>query len=91
MYEPAPPFRLLRLQMPAAHQQPGGFPVDYQAKQASFDLANPEDLYWLTECWVAERRGVSPESLGEALVASYDRFTSTASGGPLHAGAQQVG
>lgn len=42
--------------MPAAHQQPGGFPVDYQAKRASFDLANPEDLYWLTECWVAERR-----------------------------------
>lgn len=45
----------------------------------------------ITARWVAERRSVSPEALGEVLVAAYDRFTDTVSGGPLHPRSQQVG
>lgn len=42
--------------MPAPHQQPGGFPVDYQAKRPRFEPAGPEDLNLLIYDWVSERR-----------------------------------
>ena len=45
----------------------------------------------VTTRWLAERRGVDPEALGSVLVAAYDRFTGTVSGGPFDAGAKQIG
>jgi TatD DNase family protein len=45
----------------------------------------------ITARWLAQRRGVDPDALGEVLVAAYDRFTGTVSGRPLDTGAQQVG
>lgn len=45
----------------------------------------------VTARWVAEQRGVDPEALGPVVVAAYDRFTGTDSGGPFGAGSQQIG
>jgi TatD DNase family protein len=40
---------------------------------------NAPEWVWLTAAWVAQRRGVSPETLGDQLVAAYDRtFRSSA-------------
>jgi TatD DNase family protein len=45
----------------------------------------------VTARWVAEQRGVDAEALGPVLVAAYDRFTGTVSGGPIGARSQQIG
>lgn len=42
--------------MPDPHQQPGGFPAEYQAKRPRFDPAGPEGLNLLIYDWVSERR-----------------------------------
>ena len=42
--------------MPDPHQQPGGFPVEYQARRTRFAPAGPEDLNLLIHDWVIERR-----------------------------------
>jgi TatD DNase family protein len=39
---------------------------------------NAPEWVWLTAAWVAQRRGVDPEALGEGLVAAYDAVFGTA-------------